>query len=126
MPFLSFTGKQMPDYKHLIEEFSTRFYADALAYYLHFESSERRLPQDVKNALKEKYGKKIFMPIVNWRKDIGDFTDSDAFDTAITAYLEAVNYDQEKFVLPKNRLLNMLWNKARSEGKKIIDDAEKQ
>jgi len=115
-------GLDMPEIKKIIKEIADSFYKDALAYYLHFESSEQRLAQTVKNSLKEKYGKQIFMPAIHWNKTVGPSADTDAFDDAISAYLEDLSYQKEKFVLPKNRFTNMLWNKVRQDGQKIISE----
>jgi hypothetical protein len=100
----------------LIESFKNK----SLAYYLHFESSERKLDQEIKNKIKEKYGLEKFMPAMGWTETFGDIADSDILDEQIQKYLNTLNYDQENFVLPKDRIKNMLWNNARSEGKKIL------
>lgn len=110
----------MSDFKDTIKTIAEAYHKDALAYFLHFESSEQRLAQALKTQLREKYGKQIFMPKINWSEVHGKDADSDAFDEAITAYLDQLAYKKEKFVLPKNRLINMIWNNVREEGKKII------
>ncbi len=91
-----------------------------LAYYLHFEASERKLPQEFKNAIKEKYGQEKILPAIDWTQTLGELADSDILDEEIKKYLESKNYIQESFLLPKDRLKNMLWNDAREEGKKIL------
>lgn len=97
------------------------YYARALAYYLQFETSEMRLAQDKKNEIKEKYGFERFMPSFDWNKTFGDeLAESDQLDSVILNYFQTINYDKESFVLPRDRVKNMLWNKARKEGKKIL------
>ncbi len=100
----------------IIESFKKR----SLAYYLHFETSERKLAQDIKNSIKEKYGQEKFMPSMNWTELFGEIADSDHLDKEILKYLDSLNYKEESFIIPKDRLKNMLWNNARSEGKKIL------
>ncbi len=101
----------------VIKEFKKR----ALAYYLHFETSELKLAQEVKNAIKEKYGDEKFFPSMNWYKIIGEvLQNSEELDNEINAFLKSQNYDKESFLLPKDRLKNMLWNDARVEGKLIL------
>lgn len=98
------------------------YYQKALAYYLHFETSEMRLAQDQKNKIKEKYGSEQFLPSFNWEETFGkELSESDTLDVIILSYLKSINYDKENFVLPKDRVKNMLWNKARQEGKKILE-----
>lgn len=104
-----------------------RFKTKALAYYLGFEAAERKLPQEVKNGLKEQYGKEKFMPAMEWKTFFGEeMEDSDALDTAIMSYLKEVNYSKEAFVMPKDRIKNMLWNNIRQQGKSILDKAVEQ
>ena len=123
----SYQKGAMSDFNQTIKTIADAFHKDALAYFLHFESSEQRLTQALKTKPKEKYGKQIFMPKINWFEAHGEDADSDAFDEAITAYLDQLAYNKEKFVLPKNRLINMIWNNVREEGKKIIQElSEKQ
>jgi len=105
-----------------LEETIAGYQKRALAYYLHFESSERKMSQDVKNELKEKYGKETFMPVLNWTESFGEnLSDSDELDTAILKHFDSINYDKEKFVRPKDRLKNMIWNACREEGKAILE-----
>ncbi|KAA3614864.1 MAG: hypothetical protein D8M58_10440 [Calditrichaeota bacterium] len=96
------------------------FEEKCLSYYLHFESSERKLAQDIKNKIKEKYGSEKFMPALGWKESFGELADSDILDNEIKKYLESISYNEEKFVLPKDRIKNMIWNNARVEGKKIL------
>ena len=97
------------------------YYSKALAYYLQFETSEMRLAQDKKNVIKEKYGFERFMPSFEWNKTFGDkLAESDLLDSVIINYFKTISYDKESFVLPRDRVKNMLWNKAREDGKKIL------
>jgi len=99
------------------------FYQKALAYYLQFETSEMRLAQDKKNEVKEKYGSERFMPAFTWTETFGeDLSESEQLDAVILDYFKSVNYDKESFVLPRDRVKNMLWNKAREEGRKILQN----
>jgi hypothetical protein len=80
-----------------------------------------KLVQDKKNEIKEKYGFERFMPAFAWRETFGeDLSESDLLDTVILDYFKSIHYDKENFVLAKDRVKNMLWNKARDEGKKIL------
>ena len=111
--------KTMQQLEALIEDYSHR----ALAYYLNFEMAERRLPQELRLKIKEKYGSEKFMPTMNWKEHFEPgFPDSEAMDRLILEYLERQGYDKEKFILPADRLKNYLWNKARERGRKILDD----
>ena len=97
------------------------YYQKALAYYLQFETSEMKLVQDKKNEIKEKYGFERFMPVFTWKETFGEeFYESDLLDSVILNYFKSIDYDKENFVLAKDRVKNMLWNKARVEGKKIL------
>jgi len=103
--------------KHSIDT----YYQKALAYYLQFETSEMKLAQDKKNEIKETYGFERFMPTFEWTETFGaDLSESDLLDAVILDYFKSIDYDKESFVLPKDRVKNMLWNKAREEGKKIL------
>ena len=102
----------------IIDSFKIR----SLAYYLHFESSERKLAQDVKNIIKEKYGREKFMPAIDWAEAFGDLADSDILDEKIQNYLDSIKYEDESFILPKDRLKNMIWNNSRDEGKKVLSE----
>ncbi len=104
--------------QHVIENFEKQ----ALAYYLHFEGSERKISQEVRNKIHEKYGKESFSPVINWYGEFGDYFDSEELDKIILAYLNEQNYNKESFVIPKDRLKNMLWNTTRDKGKKILDE----
>jgi hypothetical protein len=104
----------------LIESYKKR----CLAYYLHFESSERKLPQAIKNTIKEKYGQEKFMPAPGWVDAFGENADSDILDNEIIAYLTLVDYTKEDFVIPRDRLKNMIWNNAREEGQKILTEID--
>jgi hypothetical protein len=97
------------------------FYKKALAYYLQFETSEMRLEQDKKNEIKDKYGFERFMPAFHWTHIFGnELGESDQLDAIILDYFKSINYDKEGFVLPRDRVKNMLWNKARRQGKEIL------
>ena len=97
------------------------YYKKALAYYLQFETSEMRLEQEKKNEIKEKYGFERFMPAFQWTHIFGnELSESDLLDSIILDYFKSINYDKEGFVLPKDRIKNMLWNKARQQGKEIL------
>lgn len=97
------------------------YYTKALAYYLQFETSEMKLVQEKKNQIKEKYGFERFIPSFEWTETFGEeLGESDILDTVILDYFKSINYDKENFVLAKDRVKNMLWNKAREEGKKIL------
>ena len=98
------------------------YYAKALAYYLQFETSEMKLVQEKKNQIKEKYGFERFMPSFEWTETFGnELSESDLLDSVILDYFKSINYDKENFVLPRDRVKNMLWNKAREEGKEILN-----
>ena len=98
------------------------YYVKALAYYLHFESSEMKLAQEHKKQLKEKYGNEQFMPSFVWTETFDEeLCESDILDTVILDYFKSINYDKENFVLPKDRVKNRLWNRAREEGKEILN-----
>jgi len=98
------------------------YYKKALAYYLQFETSEMKLVQDKKNQVKGKYGFERFMPAFEWNETFGsELSESDLLDRVILDYFKSIDYDKENFVLPKDRVKNMLWNKAREEGKKILE-----
>ena len=97
------------------------YFKKALAYYLQFESSEMKLVQDKKNEIKEMYGFERFMPSFEWTETFGnELSESNLLDTVILDYFKSIDYDKESFVLPKDRVKNMLWNRAREEGKKIL------
>lgn len=104
--------------QNLIESYQKQ----ALAYYLHFETSERKLAQDIKNQIKKEYGSEKFMPAINWQETFAELADSDTLDDLLNNYFKQINYTQEHFVLPKDRLKNMLWENARTAGKKILEN----
>jgi len=113
-------GKSNEEIQNLLQDLINSFKKKSLAYYLHFETSERKLTQEIKNSIKEKYGQEKFMPLIGWIESFGEIADSDILDDEINNYLDSVNYKAETFVIPKDRLKNMLWNSARDEGKKIL------
>lgn len=97
------------------------FYQKALAYYLQFETSEMKLVQDKKNEIREKYGFERFMPSFVWSDIFGtELAESDQLDSVILDYFKSIDYHKENFVMARDRMKNMLWNKARQEGKKIL------
>ena len=98
------------------------FKKQALAYCLNFEGSERKISREVRNRIHAQYGKESFSPVINWYQEFGDQFDSDILDNIISDYLSEQNYEKESFVIPKDRLKNMLWNLTRSESKKIMDE----
>jgi len=98
----------------------------ALAYMLHFESGERRLEQDTRKQLQEKYGKEAFSPALDWAGHFGNLADSDILDERITALLQKEGYDKEEFVIPRDRLKNKLWNEARRKAHHILDQIQKE
>jgi len=104
-----------------IRKLAGEYYQKALAYYLHFEASERRLPQDVRQRLRDTYGHEKFMPVINWVAAFGvEAADSDMLDQQLNAYLETEGVKDEPYIMPRDRFKNHLWNKARKEGQKIL------
>ena len=97
------------------------YFKKTLAYYLQFETSEMKLEQDKKNEIKEMYGFERFLSAFEWTETFGEeLSESNLLDTVILDYFKSIEYDKESFVLPKDRVKNMLWNKAREDGKKIL------
>jgi len=95
----------------------------AVAYYLGFEATERNFTVEQKQRLQEVYGKETSGPTLYWRT-LFPFIDNDSdylIDEVVQDYLKAVRYEGDAFLLPRDRLKNMLWNKARNQVKQILD-----
>ncbi len=116
--------------KEQIDEVLREMIADysqkALAYMLHFETGERRLEQDKRKELQEKYGKEAFSPVLDWSGHFGELADSDILDERINALLQNEGYDKEEFVIPRDRLKNKLWNEARRQAHDILNQIQKE
>ncbi len=112
---------KMRQLEKLVEDHARK----TLAYYLTFEMGERRLAQELRLKIREQYGSEKFMPAMDWKAFFDPaFIDSDGFDQLITTFLSDKGYDKEKFVLPRDRLKNYIWNNARREGRDILNRAE--
>ncbi len=108
----------MQQLEKLVDDYARK----TLAYYLTFEMGERRMAQELRQEIRQRYGSEKFMPRVEWTNFFDpDFIDSDEFDVLITHYLKNRGYDKEQFVRPMDRLKNYIWNNARKKGRDILN-----
>ncbi len=104
-----------------LNDLAETFYSKALAYLLHFEASEKRMAQDMRKKLRDEYGFEKMMPAIPWVETFGaEKADSDALDQLIIEYLNKHNAPENAAIMPRDRLKNFLWDKARKEAHAII------
>ncbi len=103
-------------------------YTKARAYFMHFEANERKYSLQTKRQLKEKYGKEIYAPEIRWKREfefLGPHFE-EVVDRLSAEYLAAIPYHEQSYLLPRDRLKNYLWNKARADAHGILDQLNEQ
>ncbi|MBD3224668.1 MAG: hypothetical protein GF313_08055 [Caldithrix sp.] len=96
----------------------------ALAYLLNFEAGERRLSYEVKKDLQKRFGKEILSPQLRWKSRfeyIGPEYES-ILDDLISEFLKDKGYNEDPYLIPRDRLKNYIWKKSRQQAHAILNE----